>query len=218
MKKKTYSLKDGSLEIQFFSEMEKFIEHIKDHFCNKSEPWSRLLGKKLIKQICQKVEKRDVSLNETLEFYNKVVSKLTEGIAFSIKCPLYVMIDEQTSKSNKNNFKNRKVLFFLAEQGYILVCEKDIIKTAYFVGHNPKKDSYSILFKNGWKNIKAKCGKKEYYDDKGKIYHKILDVKKENIVNWQNCPNPHFDQKKKKIHNKTKQNRESFQFDIYDEY
>ena len=218
MKKETYSLKDGSLEIQFFSEMERFKVHIKDHFCDKSKPWSRLLGQKLIDQICQKVEKGEVTPIETKDFYNKVVSKLNEGITFSVNSPLYIIIDEQTSLSNKNNFKDRKALYFIAEQGYILICDENIIKTAYFVGHNPKKDAYLVLFKKAWENIKAKCEKKEYYDNKGDIYHKILDVKKENEANWQNCPNPHFKQKKKKNSYKTKYNMESFQFDIYDEY
>ena len=217
MKKETYSLKDGSHEIQFFSRMEKFKVHIKDHFCNKSEPWSRLMGKKLIKQICQKVEKGEVTYKETMDFYDKVVAKLNEGITFSVNSPLYVMINERISFSNKDNFKDRIVLFFLAEQGYIIICDKDIIKTAYFVSYN-SKDSYSVLFKNGWKNINAKCRKKEYFDNKGEVHHKMLSVLKENTVNWQKCPNPHSNQKKKKFCNKPNQNWENFQFDIDDEY
>jgi hypothetical protein len=196
----THSLKDGTHQIQFFSSMERFLVHIKDHFCNEKEPWSRLLGQKRIRQFCQKINKSEVTPIETIEtidFYEKVVSILNDGIKFSASYPLYAMINENVSYLNINKSKEQITVYFLSYHGYVIICSDNIVKTAYFIGNNPH-DAYFSLFKNGWKKINAQCGKKEYFDNKGKTHHKRLAVIKENTENWEKCPNPHLKKKSKK--------------------
>ena len=193
---KTYSLKDGTHKIQFFATMERFQEHMKDHFCNKEEPWSRLLGQKRIKQLCQKINTSEVTTTEIKDFYEEVVSILDNGIEFSISCPVYIMIDEQVHFSD-DKYKVQITLQFLSSKGFIIICSDNIVRTAYFTGNNPH-DAYLSLFKNGWKKINAQCGKKEYFDNKGQTHHKRLAVIKENIENWEKCPNPHLKKKGKK--------------------
>ena len=194
---KTYSLKDGTHKIQFFANMERFIVHIKDHFCNEEEPWSRLLTQKRVKHICQKISKSEVTPTERTDFYEKVVSTLDNGITFSTTCPVYTMVNERVRYLNTNKSKEHISVHFLASHGYIIVCSGNIVRSAYFTGHNPN-DSYYSLFKNGWKKIKASCAKKEYYDNKGNIHHKTLAVIKESAKNWESCPNPHLKKKSKK--------------------
>jgi len=197
MTNQTYSLKDGAHQIQFFPSMERFLVHVKDHFCNKNEPWSRLLGQKRVKRICQKISRNEVPFTETVDFYEKVASILKDGITFSAACPVYAMINERVRYLKNNKSKEHIAVHFLASHGYIIVCSGNIVKSAYFVGHNPN-DSYFSLFKNGWKKINASCAKKEYYDNKGKTHHKTLAVIKESVKNWENCPNPHLKKKNKK--------------------
>ena len=194
---KTYSLKDGNHQIKFFATMERFQEHIKDHFCDEKEPWSRILGQKRIKQICQKINSSEVTPIEIIDFYEKVVSILNDGIEFSASCPLYAMVNENVSYLNINKSKEQITVYFLSYHGYVIICSDNIVKTAYFTGSNPH-DAYFTLFKNGWKKINAKCGKKEYFDNKGQTHHKRLAVIKENTENWEKCPNPHLKKKGKK--------------------
>ena len=145
-----------------FSKQERFLAHLHDHFCNPDEPWDRVLSRALLRRACQKIAPNDVSLLQRL--YDRVADAIAEGVAFSTALPLYAVVVEKVTRPKARSYCQR-VVYCIAQPGFVIVCSGTVICSAYFASAQPG-DAAFTLFNKAWKDIKCRCAKKQYVDSK----------------------------------------------------
>jgi hypothetical protein len=181
------TLHTGDCPLRVFASPRHFRAHVHSHFCNNSEPWSRLFGQQFLRKVCQNMGRGDVSLLKTL--YARVVEVVRDGVAFSAGLPLYAVVEQMVATANAGE-RQRITIYFIAREGFVIVSDRDSIRTAYFPPDSVRHSAHT-LFKTAWKMVKSKCAKNQYVDSKYAALHTRIAVHYENAANWHQCPNPH---------------------------
>lgn len=183
----TIPLPHGAITARLFANDERFLAHVRDHFCNPAEPWDRIFTRTLLTRVCQNLDALPVSLLETL--YQRVAHAFTKAAAFSAALPLYAIMHERVRAADGRQW-NQHTVYCIAEEGFIMICSNTIVRTAYFCEDVPDTSAYTF-FQRGWKDIKCRCAKKQYVDAKYATVHTRISVTMESAKNWRRCPNPH---------------------------
>lgn len=187
MRSVTVHLSTGPLTLQIFRDPQRFLAHVRDHFVCPHEPWDRVIPRKLLKHVCQKINAPPVRLVEAL--YERVANAIADGAAFSAALPLYAIINERVCAKGGREWE-QTTTYFIAEKGFMIICGDHTVKSAYFCAETPSDAAYT-LFQRAWKTVKSRCAMKQYVDEKYATVHTRVAVHMESEKNWQCCPNPH---------------------------
>lgn len=183
----TVDLTTGPFTAQVFRDEERFLAHVRDHFISPNEPWDRVIPRKLLKQVCQKIDALPVTLVEAL--YERVADAIADGAAFSAALPLYATVYERVRAKEGREWE-QVTTYFIAEKGFMIICGNHTVKSAYFCAETPSDAAYT-LFQRAWKTVKCRCAMKQYVDEKYGTVHRRIAVHMESEKNWLRCPNPH---------------------------
>ena len=171
-------------EVRFFASPDHFLRKVRKHFLNPDEPWSRLLGVHFLGTLGRKLRVGDVSELEAA--YRTVVDVLDEGIQFSGRCPLYLVVSERVAPPEGGEF-SRQVHYLLSDRGFRVIIHGRCVRTAFFSSKTPS-DSNFTLFREGWLAMKSR-GLCRQYTDKLTGDHITQDeVEWYSRETWAKCP------------------------------
>lgn len=176
---------------KFFKSYDSFKEHCNSHFLNPEEPWDRVIEKKKWDTARKKWERQHV-IEQNL--YETLAKKVEEGLQWAIARPVYVC-----SRQTVNQSYQRVSIFFLTPKGYVIIADKNVIKSAYFTPTYSRKKSTNELFAHAWKHIRKKVIASEYLDTKYNHTVQNQAITWFSSANWDACPLPRKPVIKKQI-------------------
>src|SRR5437764_1230534 len=133
--------------LQFFRNLRAFRAHAEKHFLSSNELWSEVLGDSFPRDDPDRWDERTVRM-----VYEQVVKVLDAGILFAQDRPLFVRFTEWRCPMNGGPSRQNAGIYLLAEPGYVMVVEADIVKTAFFCGKHRHDPSF-VRFEAGWNYI-----------------------------------------------------------------
>jgi hypothetical protein len=182
---RTYERLPDRVQLQFFRHPGDFRHHARKHFLSAAEPWSEILPS------FPRGDPDKWNDRTTDQAYEQAVEVLEEGIRSAEERLLFVRFRERRRPAEGGAVRETKGIYLLAREGYVVVVEADIVRTAYFCGKHPE-DPWLVRFEKGWNHIKKReryCRSRECYHDEvcGELVQ-VTNFDPHSPPNWEQLP------------------------------
>ena len=175
------------MTVKIFPTWGQFLLKLEKHILSDREPWERVFGAKILRQMGKKLPLDDVSAQEDL--YQRTVEIVEEGIRFAESEPLFLRVKQRVETDSGKQFYLGTV-YLLSKKGFRIVIHGGAVRTMYFVNFHPNESNHA-LFHRTWRAIKVKGMKTKYRDHETSSTIYQSRVRWFSTANWQKCPNPY---------------------------
>lgn len=177
--------KKDDMALKFFSKPKHFRKHLRDHFMNLEEPWSRVILQTigtskgdLFRTARIEMDKGSTgnpSRKRISQLYELFFKEIKRGINASVNIPIYIRSIEKVKEKGGYEWE-RECFCFLTEYGYAVFSHGGAVRSAYFMNRS-RSESFKAMFRRAKKTLLRKYSSKQRSNvkQKRKVVHSNVE-------------------------------------------